>query len=270
MRIAVLTYGTPRGVEVVRALHQKGIVIDAIVIDRGAQRTSELFTSARRAVKHRGAIETLRAILKRLRRTARLVRSRFVATDFSSFSNNVRVVDDANGPGCEAFLRQLAVDLIVLGPIRIIRPHIITIPRIGILNAHPGLLPRYRGVDVIPWAIHNGDALGVTVHFVDAGVDTGPIVATREMGVNWDDTLGSLKRRANHLAAELMSEVVRELRDTGQVGAVVQTSQHEQYYRMPRDLLQQTEQKLETMKSRRRRWPPTAATAEGPVAPRWL
>lgn len=52
---------------------------------------------------------------------------------------------------------EIKPDIIVLGGSSIIRENIIKIPKIGILNAHPGLLPKYREVDVIQWAIYNVD-----------------------------------------------------------------------------------------------------------------
>lgn len=55
-----------------------------------------------------------------------------------------------------------------------------TVPRLGMLNVHPSLLPRYRGAAPVLWAIRNGDEeIGVTVHRVDDGADTGPILAQR-------------------------------------------------------------------------------------------
>jgi methionyl-tRNA formyltransferase len=51
--------------------------------------------------------------------------------------------------------------LILLGGARILKRPILECARLAVLNAHPGLLPAYRGVDVIPWALHNGDPVGV-------------------------------------------------------------------------------------------------------------
>ncbi len=67
-------------------------------------------------------------------------------------------------------------------------------PTLGTLNAHPGLLPRYRGVDVVAWAVLNGDPVGVSVHLVDAGIDTGRICRTRELPIHRGDTLEEVKR----------------------------------------------------------------------------
>lgn len=49
----------------------------------------------------------------------------------------------------------------------------------GLLNAHPGYLPDYRGLDPVCWAVSRGDPQGATVHFMDEGIDTGPILIRR-------------------------------------------------------------------------------------------
>lgn len=70
-------------------------------------------------------------------------------------------------------------DLLVLyGFNWILPPAVFGVPRFGAINVHPSLLPRYRGPAPVHWAIRNGDPeIGVTVHRLDAGVDTGPILA---------------------------------------------------------------------------------------------
>lgn len=64
------------------------------------------------------------------------------------------------------------------------------------LNVHAGKLPRYRGRNVINWALINGEReIGITVHHVDGGVDTGGIVLQRTLPIEWDDTYGDVLER---------------------------------------------------------------------------
>ncbi len=77
-----------------------------------------------------------------------------------------------------SLLAALEPDLAVCGgfPVRI-PADAIAVPRLGVLNGHPSPLPRYRGPNPIGWALRNGDTeLGFTFHFMDAQIDTGPIV----------------------------------------------------------------------------------------------
>ncbi len=80
---------------------------------------------------------------------------------------------------------------------RIVPRDLLDLPRHGILNVHPSLLPRHRGAAPIPAAILSGDReAGVTIIRMDAGVDTGPIVASRGWPLAGTETAPDLERRA--------------------------------------------------------------------------
>ncbi|RME45643.1 MAG: hypothetical protein D6791_10220 [Chloroflexi bacterium] len=90
-------------------------------------------------------------------------------------------VYQANTMQDPAFVRRLAdlnPDLIVLFSFNLIIPEeIIKLPRFGCINVHPSLLPKYRGAHPHFWVLVKGEtSTGVTVHYVDAGVDTGDII----------------------------------------------------------------------------------------------
>jgi len=79
------------------------------------------------------------------------------------------------------------------------------------LNFHPSLLPRHRGVAPLIWAIAEGDAMtGVTAHHIDAGVDTGRVVAQRKLPIHPDDTGHTLHRKAARLVAGTAAELLRD------------------------------------------------------------
>lgn len=85
----------------------------------------------------------------------------------------------------------------------------IAIPRHGALNVHGALLPQFRGANVLNWAIINGESeTGVTVHQIDAGIDTGPIVAQRRISITDDDTALSVRSKLSVLGEELLSEII--------------------------------------------------------------
>lgn len=88
----------------------------------------------------------------------------------------------------------------------IIREPLISFPEKGFINTHPSLLPYNRGKNYNFWALVEGAPFGVTLHKVDSGVDTGPIVAQKEVPTSWLDTGGTLYAKA----AEAMVELVRE------------------------------------------------------------
>jgi len=112
-----------------------------------------------------------------------------------------------------AELQRREIGLIVLaGYMRLITPTLLT-PYAGrIINIHPSLLPAFAGKDAIGQALNYGVKLtGVTVHFVDGGMDTGPVIAQRSVVVEDNDTADLLAARIHEVEYELYPEVVRSL-----------------------------------------------------------
>ncbi len=107
--------------------------------------------------------------------------------------------------------------IIVVGYGRIIPPWMIDLPRLGNLNLHASLLPKYRGAAPIQWAIANGESVtGVTTMRIDAGLDTGDILMQREIPIGAEDTAETLGPKLASIGADLMVETLRGL-DSGQV-----------------------------------------------------
>jgi methionyl-tRNA formyltransferase len=76
---------------------------------------------------------------------------------------------------------------------QILPERVLTLPRLGTIQYHPSLLPKHRGISSMHWAIRAGETkTGLTVFWVDAGIDTGPILLQREVAIGADDTVGSL------------------------------------------------------------------------------
>jgi len=110
-----------------------------------------------------------------------------------------------------AELRRRGIDLIVLaGYMRILTPVLVE-PYYGrMINIHPALLPSFPGLNGVRQALDYGVKItGVTVHFVDAGTDTGPIIAQRAVEVLPGDTEESLGARIHQAEHQLLPEVVR-------------------------------------------------------------
>ena len=106
-----------------------------------------------------------------------------------------------------------AVDLIVLaGYMRIIGPTLLMAYANRILNIHPSLLPSFPGKSSIQDAFEaNEKETGVTVHVVDAGVDTGPIIAQEKVAILPEDTLDSLETRIHQVEHRLFPQVIQKV-----------------------------------------------------------
>jgi len=107
-------------------------------------------------------------------------------------------------------LGALAPDLIVVAAFgQILRPEVLSLPARGCLNVHASLLPRHRGASPIAAAILAGDAItGVSIMQIDAGLDTGPVVARSEVTISPDDTSGTLGAKLSNLGAALLLKIL--------------------------------------------------------------
>lgn len=102
-------------------------------------------------------------------------------------------------------LKELNPDIIVVVAYgKILPKEILDIPRLGCVNAHASLLPKYRGASPIQWAIVKGESVtGVTTMYMDEGMDTGDILETVSVDINPEETAEQLFCRLSSISAEL-------------------------------------------------------------------
>ena len=102
--------------------------------------------------------------------------------------------------------------IIVVGYGRIIPQWMLDLPRLGNINLHASLLPKYRGAAPIQWAIANGETItGNTTMRIDAGLDTGDILLQEELAIALNDTSETLAPRLAAMGADLMVNTLRGL-----------------------------------------------------------
>ena len=113
-------------------------------------------------------------------------------------------------PAAAAALSRLELDaLVVVAYGLILPPDVLALPKLGCFNIHASLLPRWRGAAPIQRAILAGDAnTGVTIMRMGAGLDTGPVLAAREVPIGERETAGSLHDRLAPLGGELLVDTL--------------------------------------------------------------
>jgi methionyl-tRNA formyltransferase len=118
-----------------------------------------------------------------------------------------------NAAGELEALSRLAPDLLVVAAYgQILRPRLLELPRLGCVNLHASLLPRWRGAAPVAHALLAGDRrTGVTLMQMDPGLDTGPTLARVETDIRETDDRGTLTDRLAGLAAELLLESLPRL-----------------------------------------------------------
>ncbi|WP_456405237.1 methionyl-tRNA formyltransferase [Thiolapillus sp.] len=127
-------------------------------------------------------------------------------------------------------LRALAPDLMVVVAYGLLLPEtVLGIPRLGCVNIHASLLPRWRGAAPIQRAIQAGDAeSGVSIMRMDKGLDTGPVYLTKRIALAADETGGSLHDKLSVLGAEALMEALPGIAD-GSLQPAPQDDAHATY-----------------------------------------
>lgn|GEM_PF-1006782 len=120
-------------------------------------------------------------------------------------------VERMNGKRCEIILAGLDPDLLIIVSAPVLREPIFSKARIACLNPHPGWLPKYRGLGANAHALQKGDDPGVTVHFVNSGIDTGPVIVREHIPLRRRDTVAKINDRAMKRGAELLAGIIRDI-----------------------------------------------------------
>jgi methionyl-tRNA formyltransferase len=145
---------------------------------------------------------------------------------------------DVNAPEVVEQVAKTRPDLLFSFYFRqMMRGELLGVPRLGALNMHGSLLPRYRGRAPVNWVLVNGEKeTGVTLHYMDVKPDHGDVVGQRRVAIDRDDTALTLTRKLAEAARELLREVVPLLAE-GRAPRVPQQHRASSYFggRRPAD-----------------------------------
>jgi len=139
-----------------------------------------------------------------------------------------------NTSRARAVLKRWQPDLIISVYLnQLIGKKIIALPKSGVINVHPALLPKNRGLFPYFWALANGDdESGVTVHWVEPQFDTGAILVQERLPITAEDTVISLAGKSATLGADLLVQAVR-LIEAGDPPTIPQEPQQASYFSWP-------------------------------------
>ena len=120
--------------------------------------------------------------------------------------NNIEFIDK---------MKKLNPDVIcVVAYGKILPESILSIPKLGCINVHGSLLPRYRGAAPIQWAVINGDKkTGITTMYMDKGMDTGDMILKEEVEIGEDETTGELWDRLAIIGGKLLVETLQKVQE---------------------------------------------------------
>lgn len=165
---------------------------------------------------------------------------------FDAESYRWATVDDHNGEDALRLVHDERIDLLVnVCTPRRIKSGLLSGSRLGVVNVHPGILPRYRGASCCEWALYNDDPVGVSAHFMDEGLDSGPIIFTRTLDVTHGQTYSQVRVALYRLWADTVGEAVAEVLDRELTpGALSPQPDAPAFKPMPGALLAEVKEKL--------------------------
>jgi methionyl-tRNA formyltransferase len=126
----------------------------------------------------------------------------------------VYLVRNFNAASCRALIRASDLDLLIVMTDTIIGRGTFSIPRYGCLNAHPGWLPAYRGLGSTLSMLRDGYAPAITVHFIDEGIDTGPVLLRRTIDARAAGATLEAEALWAREAATLVVEAIRIIEES--------------------------------------------------------
>ncbi|HOE37671.1 MAG TPA: methionyl-tRNA formyltransferase [Kiritimatiellia bacterium] len=117
---------------------------------------------------------------------------------------------DASAPDTVAMLAAWQPDVLIVASFgQFLKKNLLAVPRLGTINVHPSLLPKYRGASPIQWALANGDEqTGVSVLYVTPRMDAGDVLAQAPHPIAPEDTFCTLEPKLAALGAQLLQEVL--------------------------------------------------------------
>jgi len=239
MKLVVLTnMGSFFGLKLLNELREGNIIVEAIVvIKQPFNYYLRLFNYVKKKI---GLEDAIYFSIKRIAhglvsKPPEFWRDRPFLLDYNKLAASVFVSNGTNSSDTVCILKKSAPDLVLLGQTGVVKKNVVDIPHLGTLNAHPGILPFYRGIDCAKWAILNDDLdeIGATVHWVDEGVDTGPIIAVKKYSLMGDETLEILEERLEDMSIQLMISIVSDIVSGKRADGISQDiSQGQQCYKM--------------------------------------
>ena len=185
--VAILsTIGSSLLVPVIESFHDASIDIRAILMDGALNKRDKNIEKSR--VDPCYEIKSLKDL-------------NLSTTPFYFLSNH-------NSHDCISLIQELKVNYLVsAGTPRILNETFLnSVP--GVINCHPGVLPKYRGCTCVEWAIFNDDPVGATAHFMVPQIDAGPIILSKIMEISEYETYETIRTRMIFHQAELLSQAV--------------------------------------------------------------
>jgi len=219
MRISVLAGPGSSSNILLNWLSDNGFSDVEVIVEKAVPRKKTLKSRVRRIglVRTAGQVAFIALILPFLQRASLVRRAqilkKYQLRNDTPIPQNLVSVENINDEHVSDLLESHRPDLVLVNGTRIIRKSILDCVKCPIINTHTGITPKYRGVHGGYWALWNSDKqdFGVTIHLVDSGVDTGPVIAQRRTKPSKEDNFASYPLLQQAISFEALSKVLHEV-----------------------------------------------------------
>jgi len=197
------------GARVLNALVSHGINVVGVILERKS--VTKTWARTRRRIRNVGILPVMaRGVEVLASRASGWVRHEQgqepIEDAIARLGLRRKVVNTVNGTESQEFLRAMRPALGVLAGVGILKRRVIQPFPLGILNVHPGLLPRYRGNYCNRWALLHGEDCGLSVYVVDNGIDTGPILRRQIVNRLPGEGINEMDVRVTEYGVELLAD----------------------------------------------------------------
>jgi methionyl-tRNA formyltransferase len=241
MRLILLTHG---GAELVlkKLTALDNVEVVGVFVETVTTTRRGIVEKIRRSIKYDGLLDTVKKLFpKKGREVVVSAAGNRTIEIAESLGLTVYEVENFHSETAIAKMQQADADLGVIYGTNIIKESVFSIPKLGSINLHQSLAPRYRGGPPIFWELFNGEKeVGITVHFVAAKVDTGDIILQKTLpleydaafGLNFDAFIANFQSGLREESANLVAEAIR-LIESGDAKRTPQDTSIGKRYRLP-------------------------------------
>jgi folate-dependent phosphoribosylglycinamide formyltransferase PurN len=139
-----------------------------------------------------------------------------------------------NSKACLEWIADLKPDIILSSQGHYIGKKLLSIPKIGIINKHAGMLPKYRGLYPVFWAMLNGEEqIGITIHFMNAKLDDGDIIVQETIPIQEKDTFESMYRKVIRKTPDLFIKAIDMLEENDKMKLMPNDESLATYFSFP-------------------------------------
>ncbi len=172
--------------------------------------------------------------------------------EFKGHGTKIVKCNSLNDPNVEHLLKTYDEKLIVFTGGGIIRKNILDQAGDGIINCHMGILPKYKGMDLPEWCIleNETEELGITLHFMDKGIDTGDILKKIKIPLGEHTSIKDLRVSFEPIMVSSMVSIVEDCMNGKAIRTKQSTKDKRQYFIVHEKLYQVAEKKLKKMKTK--------------------